>query len=195
MSIGLPGTQVKYITGRQRKPGQINGKSENLNNALIDHIFTQDFLSSVTLSLTSDDILNGNRPPPTDLALPTSTPGLNDDLARASVDVQHLEASPTPPPPPPPPNSNFDWFQAIPAKELIVVFDADMCAKADFFLKTLEVMADEDLQLCLTPQAFHNIDPEADLFNNINKQFWEVIQTGCWGLRIYGVEVVFCWDG
>ncbi len=24
-----------------------------------------------------------------------------------------------------------------------------------------------------TLQAFHNISPEADLFNNINKQFWE----------------------
>jgi endoglucanase len=30
---------VKYITGRDRKPGQINGKSENLNNALCNHIY------------------------------------------------------------------------------------------------------------------------------------------------------------
>lgn len=33
-------------------------------------------------------------------------------------------------------------------------------------------MADESLQLVLTPQAFHNIQPDADLFNNINAQFW-----------------------
>ena len=134
---------MKYITGRERKPGQINGKSENLNNALQNHIFSKDSLSTVSLSLTSAELaaLQTQGSPPSDQT---------QDKAK------------------------FDWFQALPAKEVIVVFDADMRAKPDFFLKTLEVMADEDCQLCLTPQAFHNIDADADLFNNLNKQFWEV---------------------
>ncbi len=40
-------------------------------------------------------------------------------------------------------------------------------------LQILEVMLDDDIALCLTPQAFHNISPMTDLFNNINTQFWE----------------------
>eukprot|EP00955_Chlamydomonas_euryale_P087271 364282-Chlamydomonas_euryale.AAC.11 len=118
-------------------------------------------------------------------------------------------------------------WQAIPLRDSVVVFDADMRAKKDFFtkvraledkqgptqkawpmpadaesgssqsimvdvgatslllppLQTLEVMADEELMLCLTPQAFHNINAEGDLFNNINKQFWEYWLPGAfaWG--------------
>ncbi|GFH10434.1 uncharacterized protein HaLaN_05744, partial [Haematococcus lacustris] len=37
------------------------------------------------------------------------------------------------------------------------------------------VMMDDNLALVLSPQSFHNIKPETDIFNNINKQFWE-----CW---------------
>ena len=37
----------------------------------------------------------------------------------------------------------------------------------------LEVMMDDELQLCLSPQAFYNADAQADLFNSINAQFWE----------------------
>ncbi|KAG1680163.1 hypothetical protein FOA52_000276 [Chlamydomonas sp. UWO 241] len=96
---------VKYITGRDRKPGQINGKSENLNNAPCNHIYKD-----------------------------------------------HPKAE----------NGSIDWTSVDP-RDTIVVFDADMMAKPDFFCKTLEVMADEELALCLTPQAFHNINPDGDL--------------------------------
>ncbi len=34
---------------------------------------------------------------------------------------------------------------------------------------------DDEIALCLSPQSFHNIHKDGDLFNNINKQFWE-----CW---------------
>jgi hypothetical protein len=34
-----------------------------------------------------------------------------------------------------------------------VVFDADMCANRDFFLKILEVLLDDSVALCLTPQV------------------------------------------
>lgn len=37
-------------------------------------------------------------------------------------------------------------------------------------LQVLEVMWDEDVALCLTPQAFSNIHPTADIWNNINLQ-------------------------
>ena len=39
--------------------------------------------------------------------------------------------------------------------------------------KVLEVLWDDSVALCLTPQAFSNIDPRGDIFNNINQQFWE----------------------
>ena len=35
-------------------------------------------------------------------------------------------------------------------------------------------MWDDGVALTLTPQAFSNIDPRADIFNNVNQQFWEV---------------------
>lgn len=46
-----------------------------------------------------------------------------------------------------------------------------------------QVMCDEKHALCLTPQAFHNINPHADIFNNINLQFWEYWLPGAdaWG--------------
>ncbi len=37
--------------------------------------------------------------------------------------------------------------------EVITVFDADMCAKPNFFLKILEVLLDDGVALCLTPQV------------------------------------------
>jgi hypothetical protein len=43
--------------------------------------------------------------------------------------------------------------KAIPWNEVIVVFDADMCANRDFFLKILEVLLDDSVALCLTPQV------------------------------------------
>jgi hypothetical protein len=42
----------------------------------------------------------------------------------------------------------------------------------------LEVMWEETVGLCLTPQAFSNIPQGADIWNNINLQFWENILPG-----------------
>jgi hypothetical protein len=44
-------------------------------------------------------------------------------------------------------------------------------------------MYDDDISLCLTPQAFSNINPNVDIFNNINQQFWEYVLPGsdAWG--------------
>jgi hypothetical protein len=43
----------------------------------------------------------------------------------------------------------------------------------------LEAMWDDSCSLVLTPQAFSNINPKADIFNNINQQFWEYVLPGC----------------
>jgi hypothetical protein len=41
----------------------------------------------------------------------------------------------------------------IPHTEVVVIFDADMACKKEFFLKVLEVMWEDDVALCLTPQV------------------------------------------
>ncbi|KAJ9506235.1 hypothetical protein QJQ45_014216, partial [Haematococcus lacustris] len=162
---------VVYVSGRTRKKGEVNGKSANLNFCL----------HSIYASLPRSE--------------------LNPE--------------------------DVDWSE-ISNKELVVVFDSDMCAKPDFFCKArgsstsqppaspqlpaylcltsstgcmpallpadsaagvlaalqiFEVMLDDNLALCLTPQAFHNIDPDTDLFNSINVQFWEYWLPGAcaWG--------------
>ncbi|GBF89253.1 six-hairpin glycosidase [Raphidocelis subcapitata] len=73
--------------------------------------------------------------------------------------------------------------QDIPASEVLVVFDADMQAKRSFFCKILEVMVDDAVALCLTPQAFSNVHKGTDIWNNTNQQFWEYVLPGCdaWG--------------
>lgn len=46
-------------------------------------------------------------------------------------------------------------------------------AKPSFFCKLLEVMTNDDIAMCLSPQGFSNVDPATDIFNNTNQQFWE----------------------
>lgn len=45
--------------------------------------------------------------------------------------------------------------------------------------QVLEAMWDDSCSLVLTPQAFSNINPKVDIFNNINQQFWEYVLPGC----------------
>lgn len=59
----------------------------------------------------------------------------------------------------------------IPLQEVIVVFDADMVACQTFFRRVLEVMWDDNVALCLTPQGFSNIRPTADIWNHVNPQY------------------------
>eukprot|EP00882_Tetradesmus_deserticola_P019851 GHRQ01021394.1.p1 GENE.GHRQ01021394.1~~GHRQ01021394.1.p1 ORF type:complete len:117 (-),score=19.98 GHRQ01021394.1:751-1101(-) len=62
--------------------------------------------------------------------------------------------------------------------QVMVVFDADMVARPNFFTKILEVMLDDDCALCLTPQGFNNVEAQCDLFNNLNLSFWEYMLPG-----------------
>ena len=127
-------SQAKYITGRDRVPGQVNGKSENLNHALRNHIFKEYLMPNATSNVSSgSDEEHG------------ISKGVSSDFSASftSSSVPSVRVTL---------DEGLDW-QLIPSRELIVVFDADMRAKPDFFLKTLEVMADESLQLVLTPQV------------------------------------------
>jgi hypothetical protein len=39
-------------------------------------------------------------------------------------------------------------------------------------------LQDEGCALCLTPQGYHNVRPDGDIFNNVNLGFWEYILPG-----------------
>ncbi|KAK9803849.1 hypothetical protein WJX73_008180 [Symbiochloris irregularis] len=67
----------------------------------------------------------------------------------------------------------------IPTQELLCVFDADQVPGRDFFLHTLWLFdGGENVGMVLSPQAFHNLNPYADLFNHSNIHFWEYMQPG-----------------
>lgn len=67
----------------------------------------------------------------------------------------------------------------VPVSEVVVVFDADMVAQPNFYTKALECMIDDKVSLILTPQGFHNVNAQRDIFNNLNLSFWEYILPGC----------------
>lgn len=65
----------------------------------------------------------------------------------------------------------------IPGTELICVFDADQIAKKHFFLATVPLFdGGDDVAMVLSPQAFHNLNLHADIFNHSNIHFWEYMQ-------------------
>lgn len=45
-----------------------------------------------------------------------------------------------------------------------------MCVLLLLVLQILEVMCDDSIALCLSPQAFSNVNPATDIYNNTNKQ-------------------------
>lgn len=47
-----------------------------------------------------------------------------------------------------------------------------------FFCRVLEVMADPDIALCLTPQNFDDVKASYDIFNCLNLSFWEYMLPG-----------------
>jgi len=51
--------------------------------------------------------------------------------------------------------------------------------KGDFFLKTVPLLDEgDDVSMVLTPQAFHNLDLDTDIFNHSNIHFWQYMQPG-----------------
>ena len=62
-------------------------------------------------------------------------------------------------------------------------------------MKTLPLMDDgDDIAMVLSPQCFHNVHHQADIFNHTNIHFWEYMQIGydalsfisCTGARCAG---------
>lgn len=71
------------------------------------------------------------------------------------------------------------WLQHDPYRAVVATgssvphMHCSVQAKPAFFCKLLEVMTNDDIALCLSPQGFSNVDPATDIFNNSNQQFWE----------------------
>ncbi|KAF6266301.1 glycosyltransferase like family 2-domain-containing protein [Scenedesmus sp. NREL 46B-D3] len=68
--------------------------------------------------------------------------------------------------------------QTIPDNEIMMVLDADQAPVESFFCRVLEVMADQDIALCLTPQNFDDVKASYDIFNCLNLSFWEYMLPG-----------------
>ena len=52
-------------------------------------------------------------------------------------------------------------------------------ADPTFFMKTLPLLDDgDDIAMVLSPQCFHNVHHQADIFNHTNIHFWEYMQIG-----------------
>jgi hypothetical protein len=185
---------LSYVSGRKRKVNEINGKSANLNNCLKVRPACGWWWWAGGWDVLASPVLHGEPLPPS---------------ARNAAPLQNYVYASWPK------NEagEIDWTE-ISNKELIVVFDADMCAKQEFYLRVstwgglvlglqnrvyssvftavlhtaeacvscamhpaqrlnafhsplsgllqiLEVMLDEELALCLSPQSFHNISPGA----------------------------------
>jgi hypothetical protein len=89
----------RYVSGRVRAPGEINGKSGNLNNCLRNVIYA--------------DMLPTKVP---------TTPNINKTIStEEALCISRAAPAVTPVKP------------VIPVQEVVVVFDADMCSKPNFF--------------------------------------------------------------
>ena len=52
-------------------------------------------------------------------------------------------------------------------------------ADPTFFMKMVPLMDDgDDVAMVLSPQCFHNVHHQADIFNHTNIHFWEYMQIG-----------------
>ena len=61
----------------------------------------------------------------------------------------------------------------------VCIFDADQLANSDFYNKTVPLFdRGDDVGMVLSPQAFHNLNVHADIFNHSNIHFWEYSQPG-----------------
>jgi len=69
---------------------------------------------------------------------------------------------------------------ALPSRSLMP-FPVRLLQIADptFFMKTLPLLDDgDDIAMVLSPQCFHNVHHQADIFNHTNIHFWEYMQVG-----------------
>ena len=68
-------------------------------------------------------------------------------------------------------------------------------AHTDFFLRTLPLFdAGDDVGMVLSPQYFHNVDFDADIFNHSNIQFWEYAQHGYDAIGFNSCTGILIWN-
>lgn len=91
----------RYVSGRVRKPGEINGKSANLNNCLQNVIYAE--------------YMNDTDPANSSSSSSSDKKGHKTELGKG--------------------DNKSDSDDIIPPQELVVIFDADMVAKQDFFCR------------------------------------------------------------
>lgn len=164
---------VVYVSGRKRPPGEMNGKSGNINNVCsqlyppgtvvpgnelicifdADQVMTmsapQTYYSPLSPStMRSPIVLLGNR------LLPCLAPQPHAEYPAAQGGSCSAWCEPT----------NTVCLQ--------------VCSK-DFFLKTVPLFdGGDDVGMVLSPQCFHNLNLHTDIFNHSNVHFWEYMQPG-----------------
>ena len=174
------GADVVYVSGRHRPADESNGKSGNLNNAL-----TQIYPDGIKIPpheiVCIMDADQARSPAACSASSPCPFVHLLLSQARA---VPHV------------------WPQCIRniymsehvvslcprGTRLTCVCSltrlTDNCvelqiADPTFFMKTLPLMDDgDDIAMVLSPQCFHNVHHQADIFNHTNIHFWEYMQIG-----------------
>ena len=152
-----PAFAASYVTGRERTAGEVNGKSANLNHAL-QRIFqgrsAKEILPQEIVVVFDAD----NVPKPEFYCKVRRVAGLcgwDGQLVSSMCLVEELAFRPC------------NWFE----RHCLPLFPKPL-------LEVLEVLWDKNVSLCLTPQAFHNIDPGADIFNCGNAPFWDLLLPG-----------------
>ena len=168
------GPGVEYVSGRTRSPGEMNGKSANLNNCL-EQIFPKDYHippSELICIFDADQVCHDCRIP-RDMSRPLQP--LDEIITTVQLQVQvdallepSLGLQPIP-------VSNWETLALTEAHFTIPV----QLANSDFYIKTVPLFdAGDDVGMVLSPQAFHNLRLHADIFNHANIHFWEYAQHG-----------------
>lgn len=106
----------RYVSGRTRKPGEINGKSGNLNNCLKNIIYS-DYVTVEPPADATEATLAAAEAASAEVAAADVESG----PAAAAAAEQQGDAG------------NETEAAVIPPQEVVVVFDADMACKNDFF--------------------------------------------------------------
>lgn len=170
------GDDVVYVSGRTRKPGEMNGKSANLNNCLA-HIYPADLAmppQELVCIFDADQVANADFFLKT---LPLFDAG--DDVGMVlSPQVRGR-------------GNGFELFfyflflytSRDHARSLLLLLLFPTTPKTpktthENSLKNTSKITSKKNRKLSKSQCFYNLDPHADIFNHGNVQFWEYAQPG-----------------
>ena len=217
------GAGVEYVSGRLRAKGEMNGKSANLNNCLtqiypegvivphnelvislsfchwlpINFYVVSLWLESSAcfqlFSYSSNDVARRIRIiisymitktvfcPQSCIRLQAILLLISKSIQQQNKSIQVLSEA----------SINSHCWGLL----QVCIFDSDQLANSDFYNKTVPLFdLGDDVGMVLSPQAFHNLNVHADIFNHSNIHFWEYSQPGydalgfisCTGLSLSG---------